>query len=71
MFQKIAADYMNIANSYYHKAYDGEFDEDALSLANDNYEMANKRLKTIISVLHGENDSSIDDSSTNVSVMNE
>jgi hypothetical protein len=52
-----AKDYMQKANDCYHKAYDGEFDEESLSLASQYYERANKRAFIMLQVLHGENPS--------------
>lgn len=49
-----AKDYMQMANECYHKAYDGEFDEESLSLADQYYQRANKRAFIMLQVLHGE-----------------
>ncbi|MCR5672023.1 MAG: hypothetical protein K6G10_13540 [Butyrivibrio sp.] len=49
-----ASDYMDQANSFYHQAYDGEFDEDSEALASQYYERANNRAFVMLQVLHGE-----------------
>lgn len=49
-----ASEYMQMANEYYHMAYDGDFDEDNESLASQYYERANNRAMVILQVLHGE-----------------
>ena len=49
-----ASEYMQMANEYYHMAYDGEFDEDNEYLASQYYERANSRVQVILQVLHGE-----------------
>jgi len=49
-----AADYMQMANEHYHKAYDNEFDEDSESLASQYYKRANDRAFVMLQVLHGE-----------------
>ena len=49
-----AADYMKMADEFYHMAYDGEFDIDNEALAAQYYERANNRAMVILQVLHGE-----------------
>ena len=52
---KEASDYMNLADEFYHQAYDGEaFDADSESLASQYYERANNRALVMLQVLHGE-----------------
>lgn len=51
---KEAADYMQMANEFYHQAYDGDFDEDSEALASQYYQRANSRAHVILQVLHGE-----------------
>ncbi len=49
-----AADYMNLAAKSYHDAYDGEFNTEALNLADQYYERANTRLFLMVELLRGE-----------------
>ncbi len=49
-----AADYMQMADEFYHLAYDGVFDEDNEQLAAQYYQRANSRVKVMLTVLHGE-----------------
>ena len=49
-----AAEYMQMANEFYHNAYDGDFSEEDESLASQYYERANNRVKVMLQVLHGE-----------------
>lgn len=49
-----AADYMQMADEFYHMAYDGDFDENNEQLARQYYERANSRAKVMLQVLHGE-----------------
>jgi hypothetical protein len=49
-----AADYMQKAQEYYHMAFDGSYDENSKSLADQYYERANSRAMVILQVLHGE-----------------
>lgn len=49
-----ASDYMEQANSFYHRAYDDEFDEESEELAMQYYERANNRALVMLQVLHGE-----------------
>ncbi len=49
-----ASEYMEMANEYYHQAYDGDFDEDSEALASQYYQRANNRAMVILQVLHGE-----------------
>ena len=49
-----AAEYMQMANEFYHNAYDGDFSEEDESLASQYYERANNRAQVILQVLHGE-----------------
>ncbi len=51
-----AAEYMDKAVTAYHDAYDGEFDEEAESLAGQFYERANVRIRYMLAILHGEAD---------------
>ncbi|MCR5177795.1 MAG: hypothetical protein K6C95_02295 [Lachnospiraceae bacterium] len=55
------SDYMKEAVDAYHRAYDGvydgNFDESALSAADEYYERANIRIRKMLSILHGENTS--------------
>ena len=51
---KEAAEYMQMADEFYHQAYDGDFDEDSESLAAQYYERANARVMVMLQVLHGE-----------------
>ena len=48
------ADYMAMANEYYHYAYDNEFDADNEQLAAQYYERANSRVNIMLQVLHGQ-----------------
>lgn len=49
-----AADYMEMADQFYHEAYDNEFDGDSESLASQYYQRANSRVLVMLQVLHGE-----------------
>lgn len=49
-----AAEYMQTANEYYHRVYEGEFDEEQEELARENYVRANNRVMVMLQVLHGE-----------------
>ena len=49
-----ASEYMQMADEYYHQAYDGDFDEDSEALASQYYQRANNRAMVILQVLHGE-----------------
>lgn len=49
-----AADYMQMADEFYHLAYDGVFDEDNEQLAAQYYQRANSRVQVMLTVLHGE-----------------
>lgn len=49
-----AADYMAMADEYYHYAYDNEFDESSEQLASQYYQRANNRVLIMLQVLHGE-----------------
>jgi hypothetical protein len=49
-----AADYMQMADEFYHLAYDGVFDEDNEQLAAQYYQRANSRVQGMLTVLHGE-----------------
>ncbi|WP_026652213.1 hypothetical protein [Butyrivibrio proteoclasticus] len=49
-----AADYMSMADEYYHYAYDNEFDESSEQLASQYYQRANSRVLIMLQVLHGE-----------------
>ena len=49
-----ASEYMQMADEYYHLAYDGDFDEDSEALASQYYQRANNRAMVILQVLHGE-----------------
>lgn len=55
-----AADSMAAAVNLYHKAYDGEFDQSAADEAFAYYTRANKELKIILQVLHGEDPSAME-----------
>ncbi|MBR5116386.1 MAG: hypothetical protein IK096_04905 [Lachnospiraceae bacterium] len=55
-----AAEYMDKAVTSYHSAYDGEFDEAAEYLAGEYYERANIRIRYMLSILHGENETGSD-----------
>lgn len=48
-----ASQYMAEAVSYYHQAYDGEYDATMEDVARQNYERANVRFQYIVSILHG------------------
>lgn len=48
-----ASQYMSEAVSYYHQAYDGEYDATMEDVAHQNYERANVRFQYIVSILHG------------------
>lgn len=48
-----ASQYMSEAVSYYHQAYDGEYDATMEDVARQNYERANVRFQYIVSILHG------------------
>lgn len=52
-----AADYMAMADEYYHYAYDNEYDETNEQLASQYYQRANSRALIILQVLHGEDPS--------------
>lgn len=49
-----ASSYMAEAVSYYHQAYEGEFNPSLEDAARQNYERANVRLQYILSILHGD-----------------
>lgn len=49
-----ASEYMSEAVSFFHQAYDGEYDSTLEDVARQNYERANIRLQYIISILHGD-----------------
>lgn len=49
-----ASENMSQAVSYYHQAYDGEFDASAENVAYQYYERANLRFQYIASILHGD-----------------
>lgn len=49
-----ASEYMSEAVSFYHQAYDGEYDAVLEDVARQNYERANLRLQYIVSILHGD-----------------
>ena len=49
-----ASEYMSEAVSFYHQAYDGEYDATLEDVARQNYERANIRLQYIVSILHGD-----------------
>ena len=49
-----ASEYMSEAVSFYHQAYDGEYDATLEDVARQNYERANLRLQYIVSILHGD-----------------
>ena len=49
-----AADYMQMADEFYHQAYDNDFDEESESLASQYYQRANNRAFVMLQVLHGE-----------------
>lgn len=48
-----ASAYMSEAVSYYHQAYDGEYDAAFADVAYQNYEQANIRFQYIVSIIHG------------------
>ncbi|NBJ94261.1 hypothetical protein [Parablautia muri] len=48
-----ASAYMSEAVSYYHQAYDGEYDAAFEEVAYRNYEQANIRFQYIVSIIHG------------------
>ncbi len=45
---------MEMADQFYHEAYDNEFDGDSESLASQYYQRANSRVLVMLQVLHGE-----------------
>jgi hypothetical protein len=49
-----AADYLQMADEFYHQAYDNDFDEESESLASQYYQRANNRAFVMLQVLHGE-----------------
>lgn len=49
-----ASSYMAEAVSYFHQAYDGEYNPSLEDVARQNYERANVRLQYILSILHGD-----------------
>ncbi len=49
-----ASSYMTEAVSYFHQAYDGEYNPSLEDAARQNYERANVRLQYILSILHGD-----------------
>lgn len=49
-----ASEYMTEAVSYYHQAYEGEYDAALADVAYQNYERANVRFQYIVSILHGD-----------------
>ena len=49
-----AADYMQMADEFYHQAYDNDFDEESEALASQYYQRANNRVLVMLQVLHGE-----------------
>lgn len=48
-----ASAYMSEAVSYYHQAYEGEYDASYADVAYQNYEQANIRFQYIVSIIHG------------------
>ncbi|MBR4530507.1 MAG: hypothetical protein IKO80_09560 [Lachnospiraceae bacterium] len=51
-----AADYMTKAVAAFHDAYDGDFDENAESLARQYYDRANIRIRYMLAILHDDAD---------------
>lgn len=49
-----ASEYMSEAVSYYHQAYEGEYNANLEDAARQNYERANVRFQYIVSILHGD-----------------
>ncbi len=49
-----ASEYMSEAVSYYHQAYEGEYNAAFEDAARQNYEYANIRFQYIVSILHGD-----------------
>lgn len=49
-----ASEYMTEAVSYYHQAYEGEYNANLEDVARQNYERANVRFQYIVSILHGD-----------------
>lgn len=49
-----ASKYMAEAVSYYHQAYEGEYNANLEDAARQNYERANVRFQYIVSILHGD-----------------
>lgn len=49
-----ASQYMTEAVSYYHQAYDGEYNATMEDIARQNYERANVRFQYIVSIIHGD-----------------
>lgn len=49
-----ASEYMAEAVSYYHQAYEGEYNANLEDAARQNYERANVRFQYIVSILHGD-----------------
>ena len=49
-----ASEYMSEAVSYYHQAYEGEYNANLEDVARQNYERANVRFQYIVSILHGD-----------------
>ncbi len=49
-----ASEYMAEAVSYYHQAYEGEYNANLEDVARQNYERANVRFQYIVSILHGD-----------------
>ena len=49
-----ASKYMSEAVSYYHQAYEGEYDATLADVAYKNYERANVRFQYIVSIIHGD-----------------
>lgn len=49
-----ASEYMSAAVTFYHQAYDGEYNASIRDVADQNYERANVRFQYIVSILHGD-----------------
>lgn len=49
-----ASEYMSEAVSYYHQAYEGDYNANLEDVARQNYERANIRFQYIVSILHGD-----------------
>lgn len=69
-----ASQYMTEAVSYYHQAYDGEYNANMEDVARQNYERANVRFQYIVSIIHGDIPEEIytyeDDASENTTDFN-